>query len=228
MPSEFLISNDSSTDETKEILDRYAQSYPDLIKVYHQPVRLGITKNKNFILSKCQGEYITWLDGDARFHPRKLEWEMDALQKFPEARIIFSNVDEIDGEGKFIRPKIRANMFTDDLHVQQVNLNPHMLYIQKPIAHHRNELIHKDVLEKIGLFDETLILWQDYDYRIRMYEHFSSVYLPCTLQDYRIYDDQTSVSQKERTKKDVQYLHNKFDIKSKSEEIQENWPNWCK
>ena len=48
-PLELLISNDCSTDGTREILDRYAQKYPDLIKVYHQEKQLGITPNKNFI-----------------------------------------------------------------------------------------------------------------------------------------------------------------------------------
>ena len=161
MPSEILISNDSSTDGTKEILDKYAQAYPDLIKVYHQPVRLGITKNKNFVLSKCKGEYITWLDGDDRFRPRKLEWEMDALRKFPKAKIIFSNIDRIDEDGKFIEPMLRGYMLEEYTTIKSnvgpyiTKLYPHILRMNIAMAHQRNELIHRDVVDKIG--DEELV-----------------------------------------------------------------------
>jgi len=57
-PLEVLISDDCSTDGTQDILKDFESKYSGLIKVYYQPVRLGITKNKNFILSKTQGDYI--------------------------------------------------------------------------------------------------------------------------------------------------------------------------
>jgi len=99
-PYEIIISDDCSTDETQKILKEYELKYPNLIKVYYQPVRLGITKNKNFIINKIQGDYVTWLDGDDRFYPQKLEKEIELLQQHPEAEMVFSNVRAIDQSGK--------------------------------------------------------------------------------------------------------------------------------
>lgn len=229
-PSEILISDDCSTDDTKYILDYYSRH--DLITVYHQPKRLGVTANKNFIMSKCRGDYITWLDGDDVMHPKKIEWEMNELLKFPNAKVVFSDVDKIDGEGKFLAPMLRANMMTPytdvpaliNMKAYQTRLYPHILEISSPIAHHRNEIVHRDVINKVGLFDENLMQWQDYDYRVRMHEYFNCVYVPTTLQYYRVYDRQTSAD-RNKGREDIKYLHDKFDIKSKPKEIQDSWEN---
>jgi glycosyltransferase involved in cell wall biosynthesis len=231
LPSEILISNDCSIDETKNILDDYAATYPDLIKVYHQESQLGCTKNKNFVLSKCKEDYITWLDGDDILHPNKLEWEMNELLKFPDAKVVFSDVDKIDGDGKFLTPMLRADMMAShtgvpaliNMKAYQTRLYPHILKVESPIAHHRNEIVHRDVINKIGLFDEKLLLWQDYDYRVRIHESFNCVYVPCTLQYYRIHDSQTSSVEDVKYLQDVKYLYDKLDIKHKSKEIQDNW-----
>jgi glycosyltransferase involved in cell wall biosynthesis len=229
-PSEILISDDCSTDDSKYILDYYSNLH-DLITVYHQPKRLGVTANKNFIMSKCTGDYITWLDGDDVLHPKKIEWEMNELLKFPDAEVVFSDVDKIDCEGKFLSPMLRANMMTPytgvsaeiDMKAYQTRLYPHILEVKSPIAHHRNEIVHRDVINRVGLFDENIILWQDYDYRVRIHECFNCVYVPTTLQYYRVYDGQTSSVHRDKGREDIKYLHDKFDIKSKPKEIQDRW-----
>ena len=232
MPSEILISNDCSTDGTKEILDRYADEHPDLIKVYHQPVRLGITKNKNFLLRKCKGEYITWLDGDDRFLPQKLEREMDCFHKYPDAKVVVSDCDRIDEYGRFVKPHFRGCLLES---CQQpyfgpadIDLYSAALRIQHRGVHCRNELVYRDALEDIGLYDENVVLWQDFDYRIRLFKKFQVIYLPCTTHEWRRYSSQSSQTDEEQSRKDIQYLYDKYNIATESEELQSNWPEWCR
>jgi glycosyltransferase involved in cell wall biosynthesis len=222
LPHEILISDDCSTDNSRKILEYFSNEYPDLIKVYYQPARLGITKNKNFILSKTNYDYVTWLDGDDLFHPRKIEWEMKTLNKFPNIKIIFSDVDKIDNNGDFLGPMYRSYLLDEYTKVKShtnmkphvVDLTEHILNINDPVSYHRNELIHRSVIDKIGLYDENIVLWQDYDYRIRIHKYFNAVYLPCTLQDYRISNNQASNSDNSKNKKDLEYLYEKHTINS--------------
>lgn len=60
---EIILINDGSTDQSGAILDSYAQSYPDLIKVIHKNNEgVAVTRNRGIIEAK--GEYITYVDSD--------------------------------------------------------------------------------------------------------------------------------------------------------------------
>jgi len=192
MPYEILISDDCSTDRTRKILKEFELKFPDLIKVYYQPVRVGITKNKNFILSKVKGEYVTWLDGDDRFHPQKLEKEIEQMQRHPEARIVFSNVNKINSAGAYVGDWLNDSIVQDAVVTHQkksdtiaISYFPAILFVGEQFAHLRNELISKQILDAVGTFDENIILWQDYEHRIRMFKKNKAIHYPFALQDYR-------------------------------------------
>lgn len=58
---EILLINDGSTDNSREICERYAKD--DRIKVYHQS-NAGVSAARNFGLEKATGEWITFIDSD--------------------------------------------------------------------------------------------------------------------------------------------------------------------
>ena len=81
-PYEIIICDDFSTkDNTREIIKEYSNRYPDLITPILQERNLGIAANRNTGFKAASGEYITWLDGDDRFLPRKIERELEVLKK---------------------------------------------------------------------------------------------------------------------------------------------------
>lgn len=228
MPYEILISDDCSTDQSRKILKEFELKFPDLIKVYYQPVRLGITKNKNFILSRVKGEYITWLDGDDRFRPRKLEKEIECLQKFPEAKIVFSDVDCIDSKGEFLYKCYKKELVEKALK-KEINCAtllecyPAIFFVDYGFAHQRNELVHKDVINAVGMYDENVILWQDYEYRIRQFKEFNAVYNPFPLQDYRDHSEANRHSSSEDFLKDLVYIYNKYSKDIRGLKLTKSW-----
>lgn len=70
---EICISDDASTDGTRELLLEYKEKLGDRFKYNINPVNLGITRNSNKCLELCGGEYIAYCGGDDLFLPRKIE-----------------------------------------------------------------------------------------------------------------------------------------------------------
>lgn len=110
-PFEILIGEDDSTDGTREICQEYAQRFPDRIrlflrqeseKIYINGVKTG---RYNFLsnLQAAHGKYIALLDGDDYWpDTRKLQKQVEALEKKPTFSICFSRV-EIEQDG-MLRP----------------------------------------------------------------------------------------------------------------------------
>lgn len=63
-PIEIIISDDFSTDRTRQIVESYQCRFPLKIKVLESSKNLGITKNLQKGLAACQGKYIAILEGD--------------------------------------------------------------------------------------------------------------------------------------------------------------------
>lgn len=74
---ELVISDDSSTDGTCRVLERYAD-HPR-VRIFRQPVNLGFLANKNFAIGKAYGELITQQDHDDRSDLNRLERQVQAM-----------------------------------------------------------------------------------------------------------------------------------------------------
>ncbi len=87
---ELIISDDNSSDDSKNIIKEYALKYPTKIRAYLHPYNLSkkfpeYTPGKlNFLfgLSRCKGEYIVHVEGDDYFcNDEKLQKQADFLDK---------------------------------------------------------------------------------------------------------------------------------------------------
>lgn len=69
---EILCVDDGSTDSAPQIIDEYAQKYPDKIKVFHKP-NGGEFTTRNYGLERAIGEYVTFVDTDDYVEPNWAE-----------------------------------------------------------------------------------------------------------------------------------------------------------
>ncbi len=60
---EVCISNNSSTDNTREVAMKFKEKYPDLIKYNENKVNLGVDRNILKVIGMSQGDFV-WLFGD--------------------------------------------------------------------------------------------------------------------------------------------------------------------
>ena len=81
---EIIVTDDGSTDRTVPIVQTYAASYPDKVKLVTSPVNTGISSNFNRGLAARSGEFIAWLGGDDLMFPEKIGKQVELLRRRPE------------------------------------------------------------------------------------------------------------------------------------------------
>lgn len=89
-----LISDDFSSDDSFGVISRIKSKWEsDMIKIYafKQEENIGEIRNTKFLLDRCDGEYIAYIDADDYWiDPDKLQIQMDFLENNPEYSMCFT------------------------------------------------------------------------------------------------------------------------------------------
>ena len=86
---EIVIGDDCSTDGTQEIIKKYAEKYPDIIKTIFNNPNLGIIKNYFNVINHCSGKYIMECAGDDFWLPEKVQTQIDFMEQNPEVGMCY-------------------------------------------------------------------------------------------------------------------------------------------
>lgn len=153
---EIIAVNDGSTDSSPNILERYAERYPSLVRVVTKE-NGGLGSARNAALPVAEGEFVFFLDSDD-YVPENTVSEMLDTCRNAEFDICFFDMDSVDEEGKILEHVTGANVtgpFTLDG-------NPEVLLCRMNAC---NKLFRRT------LFTENGILFKDREW----YEDVSSV-----------------------------------------------------
>ncbi|WP_198651186.1 glycosyltransferase [Salinicola sp. CPA57] len=94
---QLCIADDASTDpRIRERLSRYAEQDPRIDLVL-RPVNGHICAASNSALACADGEYVALLDHDDRLVPEALYHVVETLQRQPDAELLYSDEDKVDG-----------------------------------------------------------------------------------------------------------------------------------
>ena len=98
---EILISDNGSTDGTRQIVREYAARYPLLIRDVSNDVNIGISGNMRKCFSLATGDYIAMLEGDDYWTDvSKLDKQRKFLEKHEECSMVFSRI-RVNRDGEF-------------------------------------------------------------------------------------------------------------------------------
>lgn len=93
---EILISEDCSTDGTREIVKEYHQKYPDKIRLLLSPTNMHSNAVVVRGINDARGEYIALLDGDDYWiNSNKLQRQVDFLDNHPDCTLCFHNAQVV-------------------------------------------------------------------------------------------------------------------------------------
>ncbi len=92
---ELIVVDDVSSDETVSILEKYKQKYG--LKYFVNDENMGVTKNFEKAILKCNGNYISLVDQDDVWLPNKLDFLYKNIGNFS---LIYSNAGIINGNGE--------------------------------------------------------------------------------------------------------------------------------
>ena len=100
---EIVVGEDCSTDRTLNIVESYAQMYPEAIRIIRSEENVGWRKNYRRTIEAARGEYIALLDGDDYFtHRKKLEMQVELLEQNPDVGMCYGRSERKDENGDVV------------------------------------------------------------------------------------------------------------------------------
>jgi hypothetical protein len=99
---QYVVVDDGSTDRTAEIVERYADRLT-FIRQENQGVRAAV----NRACEELRGDVICGCAGDDAWPAGRLEKLVAALRAHPQAGMVYSDLEVIDGDGATVHPSFR-------------------------------------------------------------------------------------------------------------------------
>lgn len=157
---EIIVVDDGSRDDTMGVLDRLPAAR---IRSLHHQHNLGPAAARNTGIGVARGEYVAFLDSDDEWLPEKLSEQVDQLQGAPDG--VYANCT--------------------GLYLHQLDVKTTIERIPRPPVCWFKQLLtgcdlcpgttlvaNRSSFEKIGLFDEELPRYEDWDWLLRYVKEY--------------------------------------------------------
>lgn len=154
---ELIIIDDGSTDGTRETIGPYGER----LRYIFQP-HAGVSAARNLGIRHAVGNFITFLDSDDLWLPKKLARQIEWMAAHPEMLLCYT--DEI-----WIRRGVRVNQ--KKIHAKAGGwIYP--MCLPRCIISPSSVLMRRELFEMVGCFDERLPVCEDYDLWLRVAARF--------------------------------------------------------
>jgi len=150
---EIIVVDDGSEDNTQAVL----KTYSDRVRTFHHR-RLCTAATLNLGVSRANGHYIAFLDDDDLWLPGKLEVQLRCLETDPGLGFVSTRARYVDAAG---RPAPADPEIGDDWAPSFDRL-----FARNGIPG-SSTVMRRDLLDRLGGFDESLYTNHDYDLWLR-------------------------------------------------------------
>jgi len=153
---ELIVIDDGSSDNTPKI----QKEFPN-IRYFHQ-INKGVSSARNLGIEKASYDWVVFLDSDDEWMEEKLQLQVDFHRQHQD--ILMSYTDELwirDGvEVKVPKKFKKYGGFIFDRCLSHCIIAPSAT------------MIHRKLLDKVGVFDENLEVCEDYDLWLRVSKEY--------------------------------------------------------
>ena len=142
---EIVIGDDSSSDNSRDILLQYQQKHPLNIKLLFHEKNMGLGSNWAICVQQCKGKYVTNCDNDDYWHNiHKLQIQVDYMESHLNCGLLHTDYDELDIVSHTIIHSYRAKSKEQILQgYRQKEIFNGQLKIVSPTICFRKELFDK-------------------------------------------------------------------------------------
>lgn len=176
---EFIIINDGSTDNSKNILDSYSDGR---MRIFHNSNK-GLIGSLNEAIGYCRGEFIARMDADDICNPNRFDQQIMFFKNNPECVLVGSHAQIIDEDGK---------------NNGEFNYPPEKWDKIKRYSLFHNPFIHSSVMfrkmltNNICFYNNSYINIEDYELWTRLIYKYPCSNIPQNLIKYRIHNNQVT------------------------------------
>lgn len=157
LPSEIIIIDDDSTDDSKRVVGEFVTMYPDLIKVFFLSSNHGVQYCRNLGIQKSSSEYICFVDSDDVYLDQNcLEKQMTIANPNVLVGVYQLTIDDNDNITSFPYSKRIKKQFAKRYIYNMMKLDNFMLWPHFYI-------VSRDKVIKVGMFDYPYNLYEDAD-----------------------------------------------------------------
>lgn len=211
--AELIVVDDGSTDETADIIARY----PERLR-YVRTENRGPAHARNIGMRMAAGEYISFLDSDDLYYPDKSRLQTGILDSDRSLGFVFSNMSVFDDHGRWEecylrnyhpaydneslryeaiyarRTTLREIGFDDDRFAKAAVYSGDIfpVCLQHVIVFTNSMMLRRSVIEKIGLQDEGLRLFEEMEFALRIAKQFPVAFLDLPTYKLRFHSRQMS------------------------------------
>lgn len=167
---EILIVNDGCTDGSQEIVQNYAKRNAELnLKIINQN-NGGVSKARNTGIKNCTGDFIAFLDADDSWFAHKLSTQMNVFK-------------ESDYKIDFLSAAFDGLYFKNRKAGDLIKISVQNL-IYKNYFQPSTVIMKKEIIDKVGYFDENQHYAEEGNYFIRIAKYYCCFFLNTKLINY--------------------------------------------
>lgn len=170
---EIVVIDGISTDGTLEIIEQYKEN----ISYFISEPDTGIYNAMNKGIKAATGDYILFLNANDTLNDNNvLEHVAKALEKNPDTKFLFGDINYISEDGKESKIEKYDDVKND------------IFFVNRNICH-QSIFYHRSLFEEIGLYDEkTYRVYADWEFNIKclVQNKVRCQYLPITIANFQL------------------------------------------
>lgn len=159
---EILVIDDGSTDNTKELFEGISDNR---IRYIRNPKNCGVSHTRNLGIAAAKGAYIAFQDSDDVWKSEKLEKQMACMKQGDYGMVYCAFEREFQDKTVVYYPPKEMPLEEKQGDIYQSLLRQNLISTQ-------TMLVKKEVIEKIGFFNEGMSNLEDYELALRIAKNF--------------------------------------------------------